>query len=448
MASPYAPGIMFSVGDNIKGYEVIQDLDPGSLAFTGIAKTKKGRKVFLKKYKTPTYLLDWYDGYIRYQDKLKNKIESSHNAKALCYEMIEFFEMRDPTSKSKRAYYQVFEFIEKGMDLKKVISSLRSKSPDYDWHQRVMFAKMMVSGVNNLHEAGVIHADLKPENLFLVPDPELAIKYKLRVIDLDNSLIDGEKAPWHEYKKINNEGYVGSPYYYSPEHLNGKVPTKKSDVFTLGVILSELLGSGHPALGKDYDEVASGKKGSFHHVKIEKVIDSVDSVLLEKLINSCLEIQPDKRPTADKLKQVLIGELDSREIPLKKIVDIKTVEPSIPIKLKSESEKANSDSQKVPKKKLALKSESGKIFNVKAPFVYGISHFREFGSDFQKFFSEKQFILTLDDSGNWLISHHPDAINQTNLNNSILTKESALINGMKISLGKTGKCILVVELQG
>lgn len=440
MASPFAPGIMFSVGDIINGYEVIKALDPGSLAFTGIAKTKKGRKVFLKKYRMPTFLLDWYENYINYQDKLKKKIESHPSAKILCYEMIEFFEMRDPSgSKSKRAYYQTFEFIENGMDLKKVISSLRSGLSEYDWHQLVMFARMMVSGVDNLHQAGVIHADLKPENLFLVYDSELAIKYKLRIIDLDNSLIDGEKAPWHEYKINNKEGYVGSPNYYSYEHLNGKVPTKKSDVFTLGIILGELLGSEHPALGKDYDEVASGKKGKFNPIKLKKNIENVETKLLEKLINSCLELDPEKRPSAEQLKQGLNGKFCSKDLLLNKDEEFGKTESVAP-------KKVESDSRRLVRKILTLKCDSGKIFPVKAPFVYGRSHFKEFGPDFDKFFSEKQVVFELDKSGDWLISHHPEAINQTKLNSSALVNPMTLVDGMKISLGETERCRLIVVL--
>jgi serine/threonine protein kinase len=100
----------------------------------------------------------------------------------------------------------------------------------------------MLAGINAIHRAGVIHTDLKPENFYLLPDPAMAVKYKLRVIDMDFSLLEGKQAPWH-----GHEGYVGTPGYLSPEHLAGKVPVKASDVFTLGLILGQVLGGGHPA---------------------------------------------------------------------------------------------------------------------------------------------------------------------------------------------------------
>ena len=425
MGSPYSPGVRYAAGDKIKNYEIIKAFDPGSMTYTGIAKMPTGRKVFLKKYTNPTALVTWYENYILYQAKLKAKIENHAVAKALCYEMIDFFELRNPNgSKLQRAYYQIFEFVENGMDLKKVITSLRSNPNEYNWEQRVIFAKVMMGGIRAIHDAGIIHTDLKPENLFLVPDDSIAAKFKLRIIDLDNSLIDGEKAPWHDERMANKETYVGTPNYMSPEHLTAKVPTKKSDVFTCAIILNELLGKEHPAQGKNYDEIASGKKGSFNKIPIEKEIAGVSNKgQLEDLIFSCLDMNQARRPTAQDLMDGLNGKFKTTPKP-----------------------ESKPESKPISKKHIEFVSSDGKKFIAKAAFIYGRSHLKDLGPDFERFISEKQFKLTKDESGNWSIEHCDEAKNITNINNEPLLKPRSLVTGMSFSIGKTGKCGMTITL--
>ena len=55
-----------------------------------------------------------------------------------------------------------------------------------------------------------------------------------------------------------HEGYFGTPGYMSPEH--GKVPVPVSDVFTLGIILYQLLGPGHPYPYDDNDKIVAAYK--------------------------------------------------------------------------------------------------------------------------------------------------------------------------------------------
>jgi len=322
--SASSSGFILSTKDLINGYEIIKPFSPGGSTFTAIAISKKtNRKVFFKKYKNPTGFVKWYKSYVDYQKKLKETIENHIIAKNLVYEMIEFFEVVDPSNSKIRAYYQVFEFVENGFDLKKVISSIQSGENKFDWEQRLLFAKVMMGGINAIHDAGIIHTDLKPENLYLVPDSSIAAKYKLRIIDLDNSLIEGEQAPWHDERVSDKESYMGTDYYYSPEHLKLKVPNKKSDVFTCGMILSELLGGKHPCQSGDYNKIAVGKigSGSFEKIPIENDIPNVNKVDLENLIYSCFNIDDSKRPTAKELQKALAGNSTStpliKEDPLK-----------------------------------------------------------------------------------------------------------------------------------
>jgi serine/threonine protein kinase len=212
MSTEYSSGVKFKEGDRIRGYEILRAFDPGGFAFSAKAKAPTGRPVFFKKYKRPGGSSPWLAGFITYQTELKRRVQADAAARSLCYEFIEFFEMSKPGGTVPlRAFYQVFEWVEGGKDLSKVVEEIRTSPAADDWNQRVIFARVMVAGVNAIHRAGVIHTDLKPENFYLLPEPAIAAKYKLRVIDMDFSLLDGKQAPWH-----GHEGYVGTPGYLSP----------------------------------------------------------------------------------------------------------------------------------------------------------------------------------------------------------------------------------------
>jgi len=66
----------------------------------------------------------------------------------------------------------------------------------------------------HFHEAGIIHTDMKPDNVFFLPNKEMPGNFNLRIIDLDFCILADTLAPWN-----NKMGYVGTPMYLSPEHV-------------------------------------------------------------------------------------------------------------------------------------------------------------------------------------------------------------------------------------
>lgn len=227
MSTEYVSGFKFSAGDKIKGYTIVKAFDPGGFAFAGKAKAPDGKHVFFKKYKRPGAASKWYDAFVAYQMELKQRIQSNGASSNLCYKFVEFFELKkEGGAVPLRAFYQVFEWVEGGTDLRGVINALRTNPEAFDWKQRVIFARVMMAGISAIHKTGIVHSDVKPENFYLLP-ADTSAKYALRVIDMDFSLLEDKQAPWHA------EGYVGTQGYMSPEHLVGQVPQRASDVFRM-----------------------------------------------------------------------------------------------------------------------------------------------------------------------------------------------------------------------
>lgn len=100
----------------------------------------------------------------------------------------------------------------------------------------VEIARQTLHALIASHARGVLHRDLKPDNLFLVEGPELRVK----VLDFGvaKALYGGPSAP-----KITRAGHVmGTPTYMSPEHARGDVDLDaRADLYALGMILYETL---------------------------------------------------------------------------------------------------------------------------------------------------------------------------------------------------------------
>lgn len=463
----YSSGIKLRERDRIKDYEILKVFDPGGFAFAGKARNAAGRHVFFKKYKRPGGSSPWLTGFISYQTELKRRIEATPASKSLCYEFIEFFERsKSGGAVPMRAFYQVFEWVEGGKDLRNVLDEINACSTAYDWNQRVVFARVMVAGINAIHRAGVIHTDLKPENFYLLPEPAIAAKYKLRVIDMDFSLLEGTKAPWH-----GQEGYVGTPGYMSPEHLAGDVPTKASDVFTLGLILGELLGSGHPAAPymDTYDDQV--KYGELRPVTVQRSIDGVaDLNFASDVINGCFRPEAHERPTAEQLLMVLNGRLNEWDGKRPK-----TTAPPPPARPTTGTTRGGGPPTAPPTIRppetrpekvgivpvppspiippacpaatgVELAGPTGQRIRVNIPTQFGRTVLQAWGPDYEKYMSREQFHLFKDAAGQWMIDHCSGATNATNANGSPLTAPIPVSAGMILTLGKTGKCPVTIGL--
>lgn len=445
MSTEFSSGFSFRVGEKIKGYEILQVFEPGGFAFAGKARAPNGRTVFFKKYKRPGGSSPWLAGFIAYQAELKRRIQTTP-AKSLCYEFIEFFDCsKAGAAVPLRAFYQVFEWIEGGGDLRKMLDGAQVNPATMDWKQRVIFGRVMIAGINAIHKAGVIHSDLKPDNLYLVPDAALTAKYKLRVIDMDFSLLEGQRAPWHGV-----EGYVGTPGYMSPEHLRNAEPLKASDIFTCGLMLGELVGQGHPAapdIGA-YDETVKALKP----VEVQQPVEGVSDLdFLSGVINGCLRAEPDKRPTAEQVLMALNGRLPEWDGRRAKSATTSLPLPPTPTPTPTPAPApAPAPAQPPPppatRAGVALVGPGGQRSVANIETTFGRAELKSWGADYEMFMSPEQFRLFKDAAGQWLIAHCPTAKNATNVDGAPLSVSVPLRSGMTVTLGKTGKCPVTLSL--
>src|SRR5258707_7207621 len=90
------------------------------------------------------------------------------------------------------------------------------------------------------HSAGIVHRDLKPTNLMVV-DPDTPYE-KIKVMDFGLAkLVDSPQVSMHKGTDTGADFAVGTPCYISPEQVRGDEMDHRSDLYSVGVILYELL---------------------------------------------------------------------------------------------------------------------------------------------------------------------------------------------------------------
>jgi serine/threonine-protein kinase len=135
--------------------------------------------------------------------------------------------------------YLVMEFLEGG-DLRKKIKQEKR----LDCAEAIVIMSQACAALNAAHEKGIIHRDLKPDNIWLLESTSPYAQVKV----LDFGIAKLKAAP--EASNLTQKGMiVGTPYYMSPEHCRSEELDPRSDIYSLGIILYEMLAGKVPFEG-------------------------------------------------------------------------------------------------------------------------------------------------------------------------------------------------------
>jgi serine/threonine-protein kinase len=151
------------------------------------------------------------------------------------------------------------------------------------------------AGVGYAHRAGLIHCDLKPQNILVAADG----RTKIADFGIARALSTVDPHETSEY-------VWGSPQYFSPEQAAGGAPSPASDVYSLGVVLFEALTGRLPFQGDDTTELTE------QHLKSvppsPRSLNAAIPTDLDQVVLKVLSKEPSARyRTADQLGRVLAG---------------------------------------------------------------------------------------------------------------------------------------------
>jgi len=173
--------------------------------------------------------------------------------------------------------FLTMEYVD-GEDLASVVRRIGRLSPD----KASEIARQICAGLAAAHERGVIHRDLKPANVMLDGAG------KVRITDFGlASLAAGIKGA---------DARAGTPAYMAPEQLAGREVTAKSDIYSLGLILYEIL-TGKRAFEASTIPELTKLRESGRITNPSALVRDLDP-LIERVILRCLEKDPEKRPAS------------------------------------------------------------------------------------------------------------------------------------------------------
>jgi serine/threonine protein kinase/Flp pilus assembly protein TadD len=212
-----APVQELTTGSTFAGrYQIIEELGHGGMGRVyKVLDTDIKEKIALKLLR-PEMALD-KETVERFSNELKLARKISHRNVCRMFDM----------GKAEGATFITMEFVP-GEDLKKFIR----KSGQLGVGRSVSIAKQVCEGLAEAHHLGVVHRDLKPQNIMVDEDGNARI--------MDFGIARSLRG-----KGITGAGVmIGTPEYMSPEQVEGKEVDERTDIYSLGVILFEMV-TGH-----------------------------------------------------------------------------------------------------------------------------------------------------------------------------------------------------------
>ena len=123
-----------------------------------------------------------------------------------------------------RLQYIVMEYIE-GITLKEYIE----KRGVIDWNEALFFIIQILRALQHAHDKGVVHRDVKPQNIMLLENGTI------KVADFGIARFS------HSESRTVTEKAIGSVHYISPEQAKGELTDEKADIYSVGIMLYEML---------------------------------------------------------------------------------------------------------------------------------------------------------------------------------------------------------------
>jgi serine/threonine-protein kinase len=184
-----------------------------------------------------------------------------------------------------------------GKDLKTI---LRQRGR-YPVEEAIPLMVQACAGIGYAHRAGIVHCDVKPHNMIVTPDGRLKVT-DFGIARALSTIMPDERA----------DVVWGSPQYFSPEQAVGEAPSPASDVYSLGIVLYEMLTGALPFTASSSSELAR------LHLEMRPISPSeyIPDIppALEQIILKVLSKEPAARyRTADQLGRVLLRFGSQRE---------------------------------------------------------------------------------------------------------------------------------------
>ena len=260
-----------------KRYQLLDERGKGGMAFV-----YRARDLMLERDVAIKILREDYSDDAIFQERFRQEAKAAANLSHPNLVTVHDFGF------DQGKLFIVMEFVP-GVDLKTLIKQKGKLLPE----EALPLMIQACAGIGYAHRAGLVHCDVKPQNLLVMPD------HRLKVTDFGIARALATIQPEEQADVV-----WGSPKYFSPEQAAGMAPSPASDVYSLGVVFYEMLAGSLPFTATSATGFSKMHKESIP-ADLELVAPQVSSSL-RQIIEKVLSKEPSMRyRTADQLGRVL-----------------------------------------------------------------------------------------------------------------------------------------------
>jgi len=181
--------------------------------------------------------------------------------------------------------YIVMEFVE-GISLETSIINKGRFTPE----EALEYMQVITSALSAAHKPGIVHRDLKPLNIMI--ESGGSVREQIRILDFGLAKIKSSDL-FGSFVAAKTVGIVGSPAYMAPEQWSGEETDRRCDVYSLGIILYEMLTGDVPFKGSNIPSIM--KKHLMAPPPPLATPESGISPEVEQVVHRALEKQPETR---------------------------------------------------------------------------------------------------------------------------------------------------------
>ena len=227
-----------------------------------------------------------HDNVIRYYTSWIENLDFNEDNKYLKYEAEDEFSYSKESDIESNIETSNYLFIQ----MEKADYSLKDIMDQIDYKKKIEIFKEIVAGLEYIHSKNIVHRDLKPSNILIVNN-----KVKIGDFGLSKSLNNKENKNILDSFYGDLTGEMGSVLYSSPEQYEGKEYDFRTDIYSLGIILFELLNNFETEMEKNI-KIMDLKNG-----KVDKNFNEEHLKFIKILINKDYK----KRPNSQRILEMI-----------------------------------------------------------------------------------------------------------------------------------------------
>ena len=276
--------LRFSEGERVAGVEIVRELARGGMAIVYEARRFDGTAVALK-VGTAEAARGETEARFRNEARLGAALHHPNIVRPL-----EVGHLTEPRGFEGRMYL-ITELV-RGRSL---ADELMFHARGMPWQRVAQLATQLCGALVEMHRHGVVHRDLKPDNLLIGEGDTL------HVIDFGLAYAVGEGATARSEDLTIDGAAPGTTLYMSPQQALHQPVAKAFDVYAVGVTLYELLSGRAPHAGRPDREVLALRSSKDETIPSLRKVARKTPLELVELVERCMAHAPSERPSAEEL---------------------------------------------------------------------------------------------------------------------------------------------------